>query len=146
MNRRTFLSATAAGLAGCNTAQKSSERAAGAGSEQSAKMPAFELDELTVSDLTEGMRSGRWTARALAELYPTRIDALNQKGPQLRAVIETNPDALALADQLDRERKDRGARGPLHGIPVLIKDNIDTGDKMSTSAGSLALEASHAAK
>src|SRR5262249_29062884 len=112
MDRRTFLSATAAGLAACTTRAHVSE--------------AFELDELTIADLAEGMRSGRWNSRKLAELYLARIEALNQKGPQLRAVIEINPDALTLADQLDRERP----RGPLHGIPILIKDNIDTADKM----------------
>jgi amidase len=129
VNRRAFVGASlAAGLAACKPTES-----------------AFELDELSISDLSAGLRSGRWTGRRLAELYLSRIDALNQKGPQLRAVIELNPDALDIADQLDRERKDKGPRGPLHGIPILIKDNIDTGDKMSTSAGSLALGGSHAA-
>jgi amidase len=142
MNRRTFLTTTAlsASLTACKNPQEPS------GNANATAVPAFELDELTIADLADGMRSRRWTARKLAELYLSRIDSLNQKGPQLRAVIETNPDALAIADQLDRERKDKGPRGPLHGIPILIKDNIDTADKMSTSAGSLALEGSHAAK
>ncbi|HTT67324.1 MAG TPA: amidase [Gemmatimonadales bacterium] len=104
------------------------------------------LDEVTVAQLQEGMRAGRWTARALAEQYLARIDAVDQKGPNLHTVIETNPDALATADALDVERRTKGARGPLHGIPVLIKDNIDTGDRMHTSAGSLALAASIAAR
>jgi amidase len=99
----------------------------------------FELEEATIADLQEGMRTGRLTARAIAERYLARIDALDGKGPALRSVLERNPDALALADALDRERKEKGARGPLHGIPILVKDNIDTADRMATTAGSLAL-------
>jgi amidase len=100
---------------------------------------SFELSELTIADLHEGMRAGKFTARALAEKYLARIEAIDRRGPTLRSVIEVNPDALTLADALDRERKDKGPRGPLHGIPVLIKDNIDTADRMATTAGSLAL-------
>ncbi|MGD0992765.1 MAG: amidase [Gemmatimonadales bacterium] len=103
---------------------------------------AFELEEMTVAQLQDGMRSGRWTARALAEQYLARIDELDQRGPALHTIIELNPDALAIAAQLDAERGSKGARGPLHGIPVLIKDNIDTADRMHTSAGSLALAGS----
>ena len=99
----------------------------------------FELNELSVTQLQEGMTSGRYTSRRLVELYLRRIAQIDAAGPRLRAVIETNPDALTIADALDAERKDKGPRGPLHGIPVLIKDNIDTGDKMLTTAGSLAL-------
>src|SRR6185503_12355699 len=76
---------------------------------------------------------------SIAEAYLARIDELDRRGPTVNSVIETNPDALAIADALDRERRDKGARGPLHGIPVLIKDNIDTADRMKTTAGSLAL-------
>ena len=86
------------------------------------------------------MTSGRYTARQIAELYLRRIEAIDRSGPTLRSVIEVNPDALAIADALDAERKAKGPRGPLHGIPVLIKDNIDTADRMMTTAGSLALE------
>ena len=85
------------------------------------------------------MQSGKWTARSLVEKYLARIEAIDRHGPALRSVLEVNPDARALADALDRERKDKGPRGPLHGIPVLIKDNIDTADRMATTAGSLAL-------
>jgi amidase len=99
----------------------------------------FELNELSVWQLQDGMQSGRYTSRKLVELYLERISQIDAAGPRLRSVIEINPDALALADALDAERKAKGARGPLHGIPVLIKDNIDTGDKMLTTAGSLAL-------
>jgi amidase len=99
----------------------------------------FDLGELTIADLQEGMRSGKYSTRSLADKYLARIEAIDRRGPALRSVIEVNPDALDLADTLDRERKDRGPRGPLHGIPVLIKDNIDTADRMATTAGSLAL-------
>src|SRR4029453_3662645 len=88
------------------------------------------------------MESGQRTARSITELYLRRIDALDKRGPELRSIIETNPDALEIADRLDAERKSRGPRGPLHGIPVAIKDNIDTHDRMTTTAGSLALKGS----
>jgi amidase len=100
------------------------------------QVSSFELDELTIAQLS------RFTSRSLTEKYLARIDALNRKGPELRAVLEVNPDALAIADLLDQERQSKGPRGPLHGIPVLIKDNIDTADRMTTTAGSLALEGS----
>ncbi len=101
--------------------------------------PAFELEEVTIAELQRGMQSGKWTARSICELYLQRIEAMDKNGPELHAVIETNPDALAIADQLDAERTTKGARGPMHGIPVLIKDNVGTADKMETTAGSLAL-------
>ncbi len=100
---------------------------------------AFELEEITIAELQEGMRAGKYTARGIAEKYLARIQALDKRGPAVNSVIEVNPDALAIAEASDRERKEKGARGPLHGIPVLIKDNIDTADKMMTTAGSLAL-------
>jgi amidase len=99
----------------------------------------FELDEVTISELQDGMSSGKYTARSITEKYLTRIEALDRQGPRLRSVIEINPDALSIADALDRERKEKGTRSPLHGIPVLIKDNINTADRMATTAGSLAL-------
>lgn len=99
----------------------------------------FELEEVTVAVLQEGMQSGKYTARGIAEMYLLRIDAIDRKGPAINAVIEVNPDALAIADERDRERKGGKVRGPLHGIPVMIKDNIDTADSMQTTAGSLAL-------
>lgn len=100
---------------------------------------SFELDEVTVGEIQEGLRTKRFTAHWLAQKYRDRIRAIDQAGPALNAVIELNADALAIADALDREFRDRGPRGPLHGVPVLIKDNIDTHDRMRTSAGSLAL-------
>jgi amidase len=99
----------------------------------------FELDEVTIAQLQDGMKSGKYTARSIAEKYLERIEAVDRNGPAIRSVIETNPDALAIAEALDKERKAKGVRGPLHGIPVLIKDNIDTADRMMTTAGSLAL-------
>src|SRR5688500_17588431 len=100
----------------------------------------FELDEMTAAQMQEAMASGRYTARHLVELYTARIEEIDRRGPTLRSVIELNPDALAIADALDAERKAGKVRGPLHGIPILIKDNIDTGDRMLTTAGSLALD------
>jgi amidase len=99
----------------------------------------FELDEITISELQDGMKSGKFTARSLIEKYLVRIDEIDKRGPAVNAMIELNPDAFAIADALDQERKAKGPRGPLHGIPVLIKDNIDTADRMMTTAGSLAL-------
>lgn len=113
---------------------------------QQARVPAFELDEMTVAELQDALASGRYTSRTLVEIYLARIKAIDTQGPTLRAVIEINPDALAIAEALDAERKAKRVRGPLHGIPVLIKDNIDTVDKMMTTAGSLALEGSIAAR
>jgi amidase len=100
---------------------------------------AFELDEITVGELQEGMRTGRFTAESIAEKYLARIEAVDKQGPAVNSVIEINPDALAIARSLDNERKEKGPRGLLHGIPVLIKDNIATADRMSTTAGSLAM-------
>jgi amidase len=100
----------------------------------------FELDEVSAAQLQEGMASGKYSARQLVELYTRRIEQIDRRGPTLRSVIEINPDALTIADALDGERKAGKIRGPLHGIPILIKDNIDTGDRMLTTAGSLALE------
>ena len=108
--------------------------------------PAFELAEATIAQLGEAMRSGKQTARRLTDLYLARIEAIDQHGPELRSVIEVNPDARSIADALDREFKEKGPRGPLHGIPVLIKDNIATADRMETTAGSLALVGSKPAK
>jgi amidase len=104
------------------------------------------LPEWTISELQERMESGELTARRLAELYLERIEAVDKDGPILNSVIEVNPDALEIADALDAERKAGKIRGALHGIPILIKDNIDTHDRMQTTAGSLALEGNISAK
>ena len=107
---------------------------------------AFPLEEATIAGLQEMMTSGKATSESLVKLYLERIEKIDRSGPALNSVIQTNPDALAIARELDRERKEKGPRGPLHGIPVLIKDNIDTADNMETTAGSLALLGSKPAK
>jgi len=112
---------------------------AGAKAAVSPAVPTFELDETSISELQDGMKSGKYTARSMAEKYLARIDAIDKQGPAINSVIELNPDALALADALDKERAAGKVRGPLHGVPILVKDNIDTADKMMTTAGSLAL-------
>jgi amidase len=126
MNRRTFLAAM--------------------GAAQVKAAAPFELDEVSIADLAAGLQKGRWTSHRLLELYRARIDAIDRNGPHLGAVIELNPDAEGLADQLDRQAREHHTRGPLHGIPILIKDNIDTADRMSTSAGSMALDGWHPPK
>src|SRR5574342_156962 len=102
------------------------------------------LPEWTIADLQAKMESGELTARQVADLYLQRIEAVDKGGPYINSVIEVNPDALEIADGLDRERKAGKVRGLLHGIPVLLKDNIDTHDRMQTTAGSLALEGNFA--
>jgi amidase len=106
---------------------------------RTAPPPPFDLEEVTISALQAGMTSGKYSAKGLTTAYLQRIDELDKKGPALRAVLETNPDALAQATALDAERKAKGPRGPLHGIPVLVKDNVATKDRMQSTAGSLAL-------
>lgn len=101
---------------------------------------AFELEEATIADLQEGMRKGTYTSRSIVEMYLKRVEEIDKRGPAIRSYLEINPDALAIADQLDQERRDEQIRGPLHGIPVLLKDSIDTADKLSTTGGSYALE------
>jgi amidase len=104
------------------------------------------LEETTIAQLQQAMGAGALTARSITEKYLARIQEVDKQGPRINSVIEINPDALAIADALDAERKAKGARGPLHGIPILIKDNIDTADRMSTTAGSLALAGSIASR
>src|SRR5439155_4537776 len=106
------------------------------------KVKPFDLDEVTIAELQARMRSGKYSAASLVKRYLERIEQIDKRGPAVNAVIEINPDALAIARALDGERKAQGPRGPLHGVPVLIKDNIDTHDRMTTTAGSLALAGS----
>ena len=108
--------------------------------------PHFELEEATIGDLQQRMASGALNSHAIVQQYLDRIAAIDKSGPAIHAIIELNPDALKIADVLDAERKSGKVRGPLHGIPVLIKDNIDTADAMHTTAGSLALADSIAAQ
>jgi amidase len=144
MKRRQFLET---GALGCALAvSKPASLLAAASNNPAAPAKDFELEELSISDLQAGMRSGKYTARQLVKKYLDRIDDIDKDGPKLNSVIEVNPDAMAIAEALDRERKDKGTRGPLHGIPILIKDNIDTADRMMTTAGSLALVGSRPAQ
>ena len=104
----------------------------------------FKIEEATVADMQAAMASGKLSSVELVSMYLERIATFDKEGPKLNSVLEINPDALAIAEALDVERETKGPRGPLHGIPVLLKDNIDTGDKLHTSAGSLALANSYA--
>ena len=141
--RREFIQASL--LAGVSAAVLSPRPSFGASPNVSAAFQTksstgpFELDEITVGELQEGMTSGRFTAHSITEKYLMRIEAIDKHGPAINSVIEVNPDALEIAKGLDKERKQKRLRGPLHGIPILIKDNIDTSDRMMTTAGSLAL-------
>ncbi len=128
-------------LVGCDQTQSPEKKSAGDGT----NIHEFELDEITVAELGEAYQSGKYTARQVTELYISRIEALNKKGPRLNAVIAINPDALEIAAALDKEREEQGPRGPMHGIPVLLKDNIDTADPIPTTAGSHALIDNYAA-
>jgi len=143
VKRRTFLQTTLAGGIASQWRPTTAQTAQALPAPPSWAQP-FELEEITVAELTAGMQSGRWTAQRIAELYLERIESIDRRGPTLRSVIEVNPDAQSIAAALDRERTAGKVRGPLHGIPVLIKDNIDSGDRMQTTAGSLALEGSPA--
>jgi amidase len=115
-----------------------------AGCSSSSREPAavttFALEELSIRDLQDAMSSGRYTSQQLVELYLRRISEIDRGGPALRSISDVNPDALRIAGELDAERRQGRVRGPLHGIPLVIKDNIDTADRMPTTAGSLALE------
>lgn len=140
MKRRDFLQTSALGCALAITNPTS----APAGEKHSTEdlpssPPAFELDEVGILELQKDLRSGKHTSRELVKKYLERIDDIDNSGPKINSVIEINPDALAIAASLDRELKEKGPRGPLHGIPILIKDNIDTADRMMTTAGSLAM-------
>ncbi|MDX6497019.1 MAG: amidase [Blastocatellia bacterium] len=141
MNRRTFVRNSMAGGVGLASASISTAAKETPTTSRPVSLapPAFDLDEATIADLQSGMTAGKYTAHSLARKYLDRIDGVDKHGPAINSVIELNPDALSIANDLDKERKAKGPRGPLHGIPVLIKDNIDTHDRMTTTAGSLAL-------
>ena len=140
-SRRRFLStALSTGAAAAFLPALGAARASGPAKESAPpNIKPFELEEVTLSELQDGMNSGKFTARSLVEKYSARVDEVDKSGPAVNAIIEMNPDALSIAEALDEERKAKGPRGPLHGIPVLIKDNIATADRMMTTAGSLAL-------
>lgn len=145
MKRRDFLTTgtlAAAGVSSLLSSCKpgSSEKVKPAPPITTGDIPDFELNEETISSLQERMGSGKYTSGQITQLYLDRINAIDKKGPLLNAVIELNPDALLVAKAMDDERKAGKSRGPLHGIPILIKDNINTGDKMQTTAGALAMQ------
>ena len=144
MDRRTFIGTTAAGGAGLamTSACVPTGSDSPAATDAQGEIPPFEFDEITVDDLQRMMEAGEHSARSITEAYIDRIEAMDRQGPELRSMIEINPDALEIADELDAERNAGGPRGPLHGIPVALKDNLDTHDRMTTTAGSLALEGS----
>ena len=148
-SRREFLrggvaTSLAAALPGAGAAAVQAQSKAAPPKVKAATHPTSELDEITIAELQAGLKSGRFTARSLTENYLERIAALDKdkQGPRLNSVIELNPDAESIAGELDREYRNKGPRGPLHGVAVLIKDNIGTADRMKTSAGSLALAGS----
>jgi amidase len=141
-NRRSFLKTSLIG--GAAVSLTPVYPALGVARALTSRVPApevtpFELDEMTIADLQDGMKSGKFTARSLVEKYSARIAEIDKSGPRVNSILELNPDALSIADALDLERKSKGQRGPMHGVPVLIKDNIATADRMMTTAGSLAL-------
>ncbi|MEP7122388.1 MAG: amidase [Byssovorax sp.] len=138
MERRAFLALGAAAAAAAGSTGCASAPPARAGT-PAAPAPHADLEEATIAELAARMTRGELTAQSLCERYAARIEAIDRSGPTLRSVIEWNPDAMAIAAALDDERRTKGPRGPLHGVPVLLKDNLDTGDRMLTTAGSLAL-------
>ncbi len=144
LSRRKFLrSGMLAGVVGSSAAVVTpSPGLAGDGARSHETVRPFELDEVTIVMLQDGMKSGKFTARSITEKYLARIEEIDKRGPAINSIIEINPDALSIADALDKERKAKGPRGPMHGIPILIKDNIGTHDRMMTTAGSLALQGS----
>jgi amidase len=136
MQRRSLLLAATAGAATLKASAMSNAQPAH--KPASAALP--DLQEASATALAQALQAGRTTAEALVKGYSARIEALDRRGPKLNSVIEMNPDALAIARERDAERRAGRVRGPLHGLPVLLKDNIATADKMATTAGSLALE------
>jgi len=140
MHRRNFLkTGSLAGLSLTIGAGSSCSPAAPNNKDGTAKPDDFVLNEITIDALQQKMQSKEYTSRSITEMYLKRISEIDKNGPKLNSIIELNPDALSIADAMDKERTTGKVRGPLHGIPVLIKDNISTGDKMHTTAGALAI-------
>jgi len=151
LDRREFmklggLGAVATAVVGSTACEPRNSRETGNSERSWWVNETFELEEATLSDLTDDMASGRRTSVEITQLYLDRIAALDREGAKLRSIIETNPDALAIAKGLDEERANGDIRSPLHGIPIVLKDNIDTADLLTTTAGSYALEGHVAAK
>ena len=155
MERRNFIKnsslagitlATIGVVSSCNTAPVKDKEETPEKTPSSAAPGDFALNEITIDALQQKMQSGEYTSRSITQMYLDRIDAIDKKEPAINAVIEINPDALTIADDMDKERKAGKVRGSMHGIPVLIKDNINTGDSMMTTAGALALIGNKASK
>jgi amidase len=149
MHRRDFLLNSAVGsaaLLGGASGHRPLFYSLGSNSGSDSGEAIFDLEEATILDLQRDMMSGKRTARSITQQYLERIASLDHRGPALHHMLDINPDALSIAEALDRERAARRVRGPLHGIPILLKDNIDTGDRMTTTAGSLALERSYVSR
>jgi amidase len=151
MKRRDFITSSSLAAAGLTSALAISCNTNPSPAKEEEKKPTntddnFALNEITVAELQDKVQKGEYTYEQITDMYLQRIDALDKKGPAINAVIELNPDAKIFAREMDRERNNGKVRSPLHGIPILIKDNIDTADKMKTSAGSLALANSIALK
>ena len=151
LSRRRFLGTGAAaggalvlgGVGGCSSQGPDSGAETGApGAGQPWPLSSFEFEEFSIAELRDGLVAGRWSSREITQAYLNRIQEIDRQGPTLRSVIETNPDALEIASALDQEMASGQSMGPLHGIPILLKDNIATHDGMTTTAGSLALEGS----
>lgn len=146
MQRRKFLkNASAAGL-GITSIFAAGNIVSANPKKEKFSTDNFEIEEITIDALQQAMQSGKYSSRNITEMYLKRIAAIDKSGASLNAVIELNPDALTIADAMDKERKAGKIRSAMHGIPVLIKDNINSGDKMMTTAGASALEGNHAAK
>ncbi len=149
MNRRSFIkssSVASVSAASLTAAACASPKKTDSEKDTAVFIDDFDLNEVTIGELQQKMQSGAATAASLTQQYLDRIEAVDKKGPGLNSVIEVNPDALAMAKAMDKERKAGKVRGPMHGIPILIKDNIDTHDQMMTTAGALALVGHKAAK
>ena len=148
MNRRKFFQHLAGAGAGASCAAWSGcvTQSPYAPDSATTSAASFALEEITLAQLQKNLASGRLTSAGLTRDYLRRIAAMDRRGPRLKSILETNPEAASIAGALDRERINGQRRGPLHGVPVLIKDNLDTFDQMSTTAGSLALEGSHATR
>lgn len=150
MKRRAFLTSTTIATAGLSSFLFSGFAPAIQNNDQileeSFFLDFFELEEATIDSLRTDLLSGKITSEALVKLYLNRIATIDKSGPTLNAIIELNPEALVLAKAMDTEMKLGKSRGPLHGIPIVIKDNIDTADQMQTTAGALAMEGNFASK
>ena len=145
MKRRAFLTNTSLAVAGLTTTLFATSSCSDKKTEPTTTTKTddaeddFELNEITVMQLQDKMAKGDYTSEQITKLYLNRIEAIDKNGPKLNAIIELNPDALSIAKAMDKERKAGKTRSALHGIPILIKDNIDTADKMMTTAGAHAM-------